>query len=323
MSRAARVKTPPPPGGRGSKAPPVVVAPPALYEPAPRYMVVSFGGSPDDVCRFCNVRFLPCWGTTDFAQIADEIRRTVDLGIRAVSLYVDWLMWDNQEIPVRYLGPPAADNLRRLCSYLQACKLLQHVKFFWMPDEPGRDKKISAPDFRQCALDMRQVASEYPELRDVGYVEIAGDANDPMLAKDLMTGLAIDDYGRGAGVLGSYDGIERGMSPEQFTAIVAGMYSLENKPMEIEAFVRYMDTHPRCRMLIVFLYDSAQRGYAFNGTAGRVLAAAQAVMRMNDPAYVRPAPAASEPALTEWPPGMGPPQPVDPFAPQRPGGEGS
>ena len=109
------------------------------------------------------------------------------------------------------------------------------------------------------------------------FAVIWGYASDPRPVADLVHVQGIDNYAKGAGVLSDIDDLERSLLPGQYTMTVPGMYDSEGKPKEIEAFLPYMQSHPRNLMMCVFLYDVAQQGYGFNGTAGRVLAVANAV----------------------------------------------
>lgn len=251
--------------------------------PSLKRYVCSFGGSPDPVCDYVNIRFLPCWGTTEIPQMIDQMVRTKALGVPEVVMNTDWLMWSHDGIPVTYLGSSVAiPRLVALCDAAKAAGVLNMIKFWIMPDEPARDAKISEQDFRRCALDMLAVSAMYQELVGVRLAVIYGDENDRRLAMDLMGLIGFDHYDMGARILdGVYSELEGKLSAGQSLMAVPGMYTLDHKPMEIEAFLAYMQAHPRVQMMMVFLYDIAQGGYGFNGTAGRVLAVSQAIKRMN------------------------------------------
>lgn len=258
--------------------PPVVVPP----DPNAKKYITSFGGSPDGVVPYVNLRFLPCWGTTEIDMKIDEIHRTVALGLNEVAMNIDQEMWKTNVHPVKYRGSGAAmASLRALCDAFVAAGVLKYVKVWWMIDEPGRDVGVSENDFRQCALDMRTVSAEYPELAGVKYAAIYGDENDPKFAIDLMDYIGMDNYGEGAGILSAYVDLESQLLPHQSSMLVPGMYALEGKPMVIEQFLPHMTSNPKCMMMCVFLYDQLQQGYGFNGTGPRVMAVANQIKSMN------------------------------------------
>ncbi len=257
---------------------PVVIPP----DPNAHRYITSFGGSPDGVIPYVNLRFLPCWGTTETAMKIDEIKRSVALGIREVAFNVDQECWLTSVHPVRYRGSTQAmANMRSLCNALKDAGALGYIKVWWMIDEPGRDAQISEADFRQCALDLRTVSAEYPELTGVKYAAIYGDENDPKLAMDLMNYIGMDNYGIGAGILPFYVELEKTLAPGQSSMLVPGMYTSEGKPMVIEEFLPHMQGNPKCLMMTVFLYDQLQGGYGFNGTGPRVMAVADQIKAMN------------------------------------------
>lgn len=242
-------------GGGGSAGP---LPPPAVPQARGPLVVGYFGSSPaqlEQTYRHVNVHWAMGW----FEDRALTIAAAKQRGLKVV-LY----------LPEAYVS---ADRVRALFTILRAQGLLDQVAYLYPADEP--DRFHNAPTINAANGIARAVATEFGIAPRIAVIYAGSDSFPGVESADVV---GLDDYDKGAGVLGAdYDSLRAALRPGQRLMLVPGGASpWRHDP---RPWFAYAAAHPDVEMVTPFIwFDSwdgtSNAGIQSNGMAPAYCAAA-------------------------------------------------